>query len=481
MNTGARLQAAAPPGGVLVGEATYRATERVIDYREAAPIEAKGKSEPLFAWVALRRGRASGSTCPRPGRRGSWVASASSTCSPARSDRARETRDPQLVTLVGVPGIGKSRLVASCSASSKRSKSSSTGARAARCPTARAWRTGRWGRWVKAHAGILESDDAEAAAQKLDRAIDELQLADDLVAWLRRHLRPLVGLVSAEDAASERSEVFAAWRRFVEALAEQRPAVFVFEDLQWADDGMLDFVDELVDWIVGVPLLVVASARPELLERRPGWGGGKRNAPTVSLSPLSDEDTARLLADLLERSVLPAETQSALLAHAGGNPLFAEEYARMLAGGDGAAAGVPDSLQALVAARVDGLPLGEKTLLRPARCSARCSGRTRWPCSRASRSRRCCRRCVRWSGRSSCDASDARPLPAASSTPSCTRSYATSCTGRCLDPSVAVATARPPTGSPRFHPIGRGSRRDAGAPSLTGARIRPGRRAGTGA
>jgi predicted ATPase len=126
---------------------------------------------------------------------------------------------------------------------------------------------------------------------------------------------------------------------------------------------LLDFVDELVDWVQGA-LLVVCAARPELLERRPGWAGGKRNAVTLSLSPLSDEDTARLLAALLDRSVLVAELQSALLARAGGNPLYAEEYARMLALGDGTEIEAPETLQAIVSARIDALSPGEKVLVQ---------------------------------------------------------------------------------------------------------------------
>ena len=362
MNTGARLQAAAPVGGVLVGEATYRATERVIDYRAIEPIQAKGKAQPLPAWIALAPRSSFGIDLSETGAARLVGRDRELDLLADSLSRAREARDPQLVTLVGVPGIGKSRLVHELFRIVEEEEELIY------------WRQGRslpygegvafWalGEMVKAQAGILESDDAEVTAAKLDRATEHLGL--DQESWLRRHLRPLVGLVFGEDATSDRTEVFAAWRRLVEAIAERRPAVFVFEDLQWADDGMLDFVDELVDWITGVPLLVVASARPELFERRPGWGGGKRNALTISLSPLTDEDTARLVADLLDRAVLPAETQRVLLAHAAGNPLFAEEYVRMLSAGDGAAAGVPESLQALVAARVDGLPAAEKTLLQ---------------------------------------------------------------------------------------------------------------------
>ena len=204
------------------------------------------------------------------------------------------------------------------------------------------WRQGRslpygegvalWslGEIVKAQAGILESDGAQETGEKLAAMIGSL-IADEADArWVERHLRRLTGIHDpAALAESGQEEGFAAWRRFVEALAEWRPTVLVFEDLHWADDGLLDFVDSLAERVSGVPLLVVCSARPELLERRPGWGGGKRNATTVSLVPLSDEDTTRLLGALLGSSVLLADTQLELLRRAGGNPLFAEEYARM--------------------------------------------------------------------------------------------------------------------------------------------------------
>jgi tetratricopeptide (TPR) repeat protein len=182
--------------------------------------------------------------------------------------------------------------------------------------------------------------------------------------WLARHLRTLLGLGEVE-LGEERDEAFTAWRRFFEGLAEQRPLVLIFEDLQWADDGLLDFVDHLVDWTGRVPILVLASARPELLERRPGWGGGKRNATTISLAPLTNEDTARMVATLLETPVLSADTQAQLLGRAGGNPLYAEEFARMLSERGGIEY-VPETLQGLIAARLDGLSADEKELLQRA-------------------------------------------------------------------------------------------------------------------
>jgi tetratricopeptide (TPR) repeat protein len=188
--------------------------------------------------------------------------------------------------------------------------------------------------------------------------------------WLNASLAPLVGAAAA--AAGDREESFTAWRRFIEGIASERPLVLVFEDLHWADDALVAFVEHLVDWSTDVPLLVLCSARPELYERHPGWGGGKRNSNTISLSPLGADETARLLAALLQKAVLPAETQRTLLERAGGNPLYAEEFVRMLSDrGVLTEQGelrnddipVPDNVQALIAARLDTLPPDRKALL----------------------------------------------------------------------------------------------------------------------
>jgi predicted ATPase len=201
---------------------------------------------------------------------------------------------------------------------------------------------------VKAQTGILESDSAEAVEAKLHRGVHDLVADMKEATWVESHLRPLVALDAPQ--GERREEAFTAWRRFFEGLADERPLVLVFEDLHWADDHLLDFVDNLVEWASGVPLLVVATARPELLTRRAGWGGGKLNSLTVSLSPLSDDDTARLLHELLG-SVLPADTQVELLGRAGGNPLYAEEFARMLRDRGGAGE-IPETVQGLIAARI---------------------------------------------------------------------------------------------------------------------------------
>jgi predicted ATPase len=184
--------------------------------------------------------------------------------------------------------------------------------------------------------------------------------------WFSSRLAPLVGV--GEDAATvSRDEAFTAWRRFLEAMAARRTCVLVIEDLHWADGALLEFVEHLVDWSMPVPLVILGTARPELFERQPSWGGGMRNATTISLSPLSTDESGRLIHALLDRTLLPAETQRALLERAGGNPLYAEQFARMLAErGSVEDLPVPETVQALVAARLDTLRPELKAVLHDA-------------------------------------------------------------------------------------------------------------------
>jgi class 3 adenylate cyclase len=359
VNTTARLQSAAPVNGILVGETTYRATAQAIDYGEHEPVEAKGKAAPIAVWeVAQARARfgvdlASATQTPLVGRERELDQLVDALT------RSREQRSTELVTLAGVAGIGKSRLVGELFQQIERGG------------VLTYWRQGRslpygegisfWAlaEMVKAHAGILESDSDEEVEAKLARALEGF----DDAAWVHSHLRPLVG--QSGEVAGSRDEAFAAWRRFFEALAEERPLVLVFEDLQWADDGLLDFIEYLVDWVKGVPLLILCTARLELLERRPGWGGGKLNSTTMALAPLSSEQTAELLDALSERPLLEAETQAELLERAGGNPLYAEQYVRMLAERE-TLDELPESVQGIIAARLDALPADEKRLLQDA-------------------------------------------------------------------------------------------------------------------
>jgi class 3 adenylate cyclase/tetratricopeptide (TPR) repeat protein len=365
VNTAARLQTAAPVNGVLVDETTQRATRQAIEYREAESIVAKGKAEPVPVWEAVAARSRFGVDLVQTGAelvgRGRELHFLTDALARVRAERA-----PQLVTLVGVPGIGKSRLVYELSRTVDAD------------PDLVGWRQGRslpygdgityWAlsEMAKAQAGILETDTPAEAERKLVASVTDL--VSDGADRVLESLRPLVGLGSeAAPRDDQPAERFAAWREYFEALADRRPTVLVFEDLHWADEALLDFVDHLVDWATGVPLLVVCTARPELLERRPGWGGGKSNALTLTISPLSDDDTARLLTSLLDRRMMPAEQQASLLLRAGGNPLYAEQFARLHQEcADEARVGVPENVQGIIAARLDALPAEEKQLLQDA-------------------------------------------------------------------------------------------------------------------
>jgi predicted ATPase/class 3 adenylate cyclase len=365
VNTASRLQGAAPVNGIAVSEQTYRQTERIFDYAGLEPVQVKGKAEPLSRYRPLE---------PRA-RFGSDVTRTHATPLVGRElekplligtfERAAQQRSCQVVTIVGEPGVGKSRLCAELFAYIDER------------PGLTRWRQGRclpygegiafWalGEIVKAECGILESDSPEEAEAKLERALPE---DDPDFAWLKARLSPLVGL-PGEPAAQEES--FTAWRRVLDSWAEARETVLVFEDLHWADTALLSFLEHLADWSQEVPLLLLCTARPELYEQHPSWAAGLRNATTINLAPLTDEETARLLSSLLERAVLPAETQRSLIERAGGNPLYAEEFVRLLADRDllsGALGDVqlPDSVQALIAARLDTLSPERKSLLQDA-------------------------------------------------------------------------------------------------------------------
>ena len=364
VNTAARLQSAAPINGILVGETTYHATSDVIDYGAADSVAAKGKADPVRAWEAVEpRSRvvteAVSRRVPLVGRHQEVDQLVDAF------ERARTERATSLVTVVGVPGIGKSRLVAELFMHSES------------LPDFVFWRHGRslpygegvafsaLGDMVKAQAGILETDSREEVERKLHESV--LAIVDESEQrWIETKLKPLVGIVADDAESGDQYEAFSAWRRFFEALAEQRPLVMVFEDIHWAGDELLDFVDELPDWVADVPLLALCTARPELVDRRPGWGGGKRNAATISLAPLDGDDTARLIAALLERSVLPADTQAELLARADGNPLYAEQFVRMLSERGELKSELPENVQGIIAARLDLLAADEKRLLQDA-------------------------------------------------------------------------------------------------------------------
>jgi class 3 adenylate cyclase/tetratricopeptide (TPR) repeat protein len=379
VNTAARLQQGAATGMLVVGETTYRATRQAIVYDTLEPLVVKGKAAPVAAWGAKEARSRFGidldpeAVTPLVGREPELAL--------LKEVFARSVRESsvQLVTITGEPGIGKSRLVSEFRAYLDE-QSDLVYWRQGRClPYGEGITFWALGEIVKAHAGILDSDGPDEAADKLvtavEAAADEASERD----WIRNRLAPLVGARSAEAGGTERAESFAAWQRFLEGLASVRPLVAVIEDLHWADPALLDFVEHLLGWSSAVPLLVLCTARPELYERHPGWGGGTRNSTTIGLDPLTGEETTRLFAGLLSQTALPAETHGVLLEKAGGNPLYAEEFVRMLGdrglllrrgrvvelAKDGEIP-VPDTVQALIAARLDTLPPSRKALVHDA-------------------------------------------------------------------------------------------------------------------
>jgi class 3 adenylate cyclase/tetratricopeptide (TPR) repeat protein len=378
VNTASRLQTVAPTGGIVVGDITYRTTSDAFEYDELAPVPVKGKEERVPIWrVKAARGRLTAElerpATPFVGRDDdlAWL----------QQSYRRSLKDSsiQLVTVTGEPGVGKSRLIAELHRFVGEQHH----------PVS--WRQGRclpygegitfWalGEVVKAQAGILESDSQVEARRKLEAAVRAVLEDDSEQEWLLERLALLVGANGSSSPSADRLELFTAWRRFLEAVASRTPLVLVLEDLHWADDALLDFIDHLVDYSSGVAILMICTARPELYERNPMWAGGKRNATTIALSPLTDEDTSRLVGALLSQAVLPVETQLELLERAGGNPLYAEEFVRMLSDrgllerrGQGVTVGIregaalPESIRALIAARLDTLPLDRKRLLQDA-------------------------------------------------------------------------------------------------------------------
>ena len=389
VNTTFRVEEAAEAGTVLVGEGTYRATQGAIEYGERRLLQAKGKTEPLAVYEALRAGPEVRRTpegsplAPLVGRKEELSLVLDTIA------RAKRDRTVQLVTLVGVPGIGKSRLVWEL----QRALAAETGLVT--------WRRGRclpygdgvsyWalGEMVKAQAGILESDSAVSVHAKLRRAVRELVTDPTEAEWVESYLRPLVALDAP--ASERREEAFAAWRRFFELLGELGPLVLVFEDLHWADEGLLDFLDHLADWATLMPLVLLCTARPELLERRVGWGS-RANAATIALPPLSESETSTLVSHLLLQRSVPLELVDAVVGQAGGNPLYAEEFVRMLVDRgllyreddewrfSPGQVPLPESVQGIVAARLDTLEPEQKTVLR----DASVIGRGFWPAAVAS-------------------------------------------------------------------------------------------------
>ena len=368
VNTAARLQSAAPPNGIIVGEETYLATRSTIDYEEAEPVIAKGKQAPVRVWRAF-------GTHTAPGERAAGrvpMLGRATELEALRSIWARVAaeRRPQLVTLFGPAGIGKSRLTAEFSELVQRD-----GARVVRgrsLPYGEVTPYGSFAAQVKQVAGMFDTDPVGEATAKLERAM--AGLFDGEGAEVASHLAMLIG-VGREDAVGDRQTLFFAARRFVEALANDTPTVLVFEDIHVAAASMLELLETLASRVRDVPLLLLTQARPELLGERPSWGGGLPAYSAVQLAPLAGDDANELARRLLEAAGAETTSTEKLAEVSEGNPLFLEELTASLAEGRGEADELPTSIRGIVAARIDALPAAEREAL----LDAAVVGKVFWP------------------------------------------------------------------------------------------------------
>jgi class 3 adenylate cyclase/tetratricopeptide (TPR) repeat protein len=373
VNTAARLQTAAEPGHIVVGPSVYASTKDVIEFRELEPLTLKGKAEPVPAWAALRIKARTRGQRPKLGLEARLVGRDEELAVLKQTLRRVENEGrPALVTVVGPAGVGKSRLVAELEHYVEG------------LPQTVYWRRGRclaygntsysaFADAIKAQCEIFDDDAAEIAGKKADAAVREL-FGDESIA---PQIRALVG--AGEARGVSREDLFEAWRRFLERMAARYPLALVLDDIHWADAGLLDLIEHVADWAQG-PIMVVATARAELFETRPTWGGGKRNAASMSLDPLSEAEGEAMLDDLLPGKI-SAELKHTIVERSEGNPLYVEEIVRKLID-DGVLRAteasrwevarpvedveLPRSIQGLIAARLDGLPEDEKAVLQDA-------------------------------------------------------------------------------------------------------------------
>ena len=338
VNVAARLEQAASPGQILIGDATRQLAETALELEPVTAIEAKGKSERLVAFqlLAVRPDApafARRFDAPFVGREGELDQLSQAYL------RAVRDKSCQLFTVLGPAGIGKSRLVYEFVASQ---------------PDAAVLR----GRCLAYGEGITYFPLVEILEQiALDESLASL-LAEDEARRLVNAVSSAVGF--ADEAIVSREDTFRAVRLLFEHLAGQRPVVVVFDDIHWAEPTFLDLVDHVADWSREAPILLLCIARPELLDHRPGWGGGKLNATTILLEPLSVDESESLMDGLLSDADLAAEVRERITAAAEGNPLFVEQMLALIAQEGAEDVAIPPTIQALLATRLEQLPSGER-------------------------------------------------------------------------------------------------------------------------
>jgi class 3 adenylate cyclase len=357
VNTASRLQSAAPRAGVLVGEATRAATARAIEYEEVTPVVAKGKEAPVRAWLALR---APGTASERPVSTAPMVGRDAELALLRRTwQRVVADARPHLVTVLGPPGIGKSRLT--------REFAAHVEAGGGRVVHGRCLPYGMTGyetfaQQVRRATGVPETDGPAEVLATL-RAAARARVPDADAGDVADHVGVLMGLPGLPPV-SDRQVLFFSARRFVEGLAREAPTVLVFEDIHWASSSLLDLVQFLATRVRHAPLLLLALARPELLDARPTWGGGIPSYTAMPLSPLTEAESLDLAASILHRRPSRSGVLEELGRAAGGNPLFLEELATAIDETSASTArALPKSVQAIIAARLDALPPRERAVL----------------------------------------------------------------------------------------------------------------------
>jgi class 3 adenylate cyclase/tetratricopeptide (TPR) repeat protein len=375
VNTASRVQSVAQPGAVYVGEATRRATEQTIVYEAAGSFELKGKEGLMPLWVARR---------VVSGLRGSLKSHGLEAPFVGRDRELRQIKDlfhtaaderkAHLLSITGIAGIGKSRLAWEFYKYFDGIAESIYWHRGRCLPYGEGVTYWALADMVRMRCRIAEDEGAETGLEKLRTTLSEHILDAEERKFVEPRLGHLLGFVDFE--ARDRQDLFAAWRIFFERLAETYPTLLAFEDMQWADESLLDFVEHLLDWSRSHPLFVVTLARPELLERRTTWGAGQRNFTSMFLEPLAPPAMEELLRGLVPG--LADELRTRILDRAEGVPLYAVETVRMLLDrgllvqegssyrltGTIEELAVPETLQALIAARLDGLTAEERRLLQ---------------------------------------------------------------------------------------------------------------------
>ena len=375
VNTASRLQSVAPVGSVLVGESTQRAASAAIAFEPAGEQVLKGKQAPVAAWRALRvvaelggRNRASGLEPPFVGRQDEMRLLKDLFHATGREKKLR------VVSVIGPAGIGKSRLTWEFSKYIDGLIDNVY------------WHSGRspaygegitfWalGEMIRERCQLAESDDEQTTRAKVGETVGQWVTDPEEAAWIERSLLTLLGV----ELGMAADQLFGAWRTFFERIAEQGAVVLAFEDMHFADTGLLDFVDHLLEWSRGLPIYVVTLARPDLIERRPSWGAGKRNFVSLYLEPLPESDMRQLLTALVPG--LPEAAVATIVGRADGIPMYAVETVRMLVAegrlveeagvyvprGDLTTLAVPETLQALIASRLDALDDTERRIVHDA-------------------------------------------------------------------------------------------------------------------